>query len=382
MNSEQEGQLSALTALRFISACAVLLHHASWLKMSGNTCLVYAWNALLAEGYAGVSFFFVLSGFILTYKYKDVFSGWRLDGIRSFMVARMARIWPVHVLTLLLSIPLVVDVYRGRWGEGVFAGLVNLALLQGHFPSKGIYFSFNGPSWSLSAEMFFYVVLPFLLLATAAWRSRATVRHYTFIGIMVLGLAALAAIVGRNHTNHEWLFYIWPLFRFSDFAMGVLAGLAFCRWGRVRGNAWVWTSLEVVSVAVIGLQIMLASYVPSSLRHGVYYAPVYVACILIFAQGNGWLARILSHRWLVYGGDISYSFYMFHMLVIRYVALILAGTGWVIPLPGGGFILVFVITLLVSCASYELYETPLRRWARQRFGRSRRGSMSKAAHDS
>src|SRR6476619_697205 len=103
-------------------------------------------------GYSGVSFFYVLSGYVLTLNYRDKVGTW--SGRWHFWWKRVARIYPLHVLTLVISIPIALS--RTGW-------LVNLALLQSWVPKASFYSSFNAPAWSISNEAFFYATFPALL---------------------------------------------------------------------------------------------------------------------------------------------------------------------------------------------------------------------------
>lgn len=106
------------------------------------------------RAYNGVTFFFVLSGFILTYNYRrlDAF-----DKIWRFAVGPFARIWPLHVTTFVLAVLLLQDVRLTLFTPtGLGEVALNLTLLQALVPVLGFQFSYNAVSWSISAEWYFY----------------------------------------------------------------------------------------------------------------------------------------------------------------------------------------------------------------------------------
>ena len=149
-------KLDALTSLRFFAAAMIVVAHAH--PLFGSLGIANA--APLGQG---VSFFFVLSGFILAYNYPE------LEGrkaVRRFWLARFARVWPLHAVMLLLWIALIFNFDRHSYFPGV-EGLArlgaNLLLLQAWVPLSLWSLSFNGVAWSLSAEFFFYAVFPFLI---------------------------------------------------------------------------------------------------------------------------------------------------------------------------------------------------------------------------
>jgi peptidoglycan/LPS O-acetylase OafA/YrhL len=99
----------------------------------------------------GVSFFFVMSGFILTYVYPDLPS---TEDRNRFLVTRIARIWPTHLVAFLLSLALFPFLFR--MPNFLLAAAVNLTLIQSWLLIPGCGFTFDGPSWSISTEFFFY----------------------------------------------------------------------------------------------------------------------------------------------------------------------------------------------------------------------------------
>ena len=140
--------LDALTGLRFVAAFAVFLFH------SRERFHVDSWR-LGTLGSAAVAFFFVLSGFILTYVYGETL---KRDALRGFFVARFARIWPVHVATLVLFIV----VLRGESipvdGWEVVSTIQQLFLLQTWSSNLEDVLQLNGVSWSISVEFLFYAL--------------------------------------------------------------------------------------------------------------------------------------------------------------------------------------------------------------------------------
>jgi peptidoglycan/LPS O-acetylase OafA/YrhL len=142
------GRLAALTALRFFAAAAIVFHHAA-----GHWAFPIPTHFFLSQG---VTFFFVLSGFILTYRYP------RLDGradIVRFLQARFARIWPAYVAALIIVLCSATAVLSSFDGNSLSLHvLANLLMIQSWLPTDGV--SLNGPSWSISTEFAFYLMFP------------------------------------------------------------------------------------------------------------------------------------------------------------------------------------------------------------------------------
>lgn len=193
----------------------MFLSHLKFLSTSDSALSksVYSWFQI---GRVGVTFFFVLSGFVLSLAYFE-----RQVGTREYLKNRIARIWPMHLFTLCLSLPLI-------WlSSGVIlnsAFLPNLLLIHSLFPFQEFYFSYNAPSWSISTEAFFYLAFPVFLKASRSverTRSRSTIIkiYLTCITALVLIIPLGIAII-PSHLQKA-LFYISPLTRIADFILGV-----------------------------------------------------------------------------------------------------------------------------------------------------------------
>src|SRR5882672_10730014 len=181
MNPEtRRPRLHALTSLRFFAALHVLIFHLYAMNIAGG----YGWYHKLATiGYVGVSFFFVLSGFILVYTYAD-----RPLNVRSFWQARFARIYPAYLFSLLLTAPgfFYVSIALKNMDIPFFSyfkthllqcSLVVPVLLQAWVPGAAL--AWNPPAWSLSVEAFFYLMFPLLIV----WLGRA--RNRSLRGLMI-----------------------------------------------------------------------------------------------------------------------------------------------------------------------------------------------------
>jgi peptidoglycan/LPS O-acetylase OafA/YrhL len=147
----------------------------------------------LEPGYAGVSFFFVLSGFILAFNYAP-----RVADRGDFWFRRFARIWPTHALTFVIAIPIGLD--TTNFVGSAATAVLNLALLQSWMPQPEIYFSFNRLSWSISNEAFYYALFPVLLARLAGVRAAT---RWSIVGTWTVLLVAAAAawFAAFGHVN-------------------------------------------------------------------------------------------------------------------------------------------------------------------------------------
>jgi peptidoglycan/LPS O-acetylase OafA/YrhL len=359
--TDHRPELRPLTAFRFFAALAVFFRHVyPWLKGSPDMPSVV--HSFMNDGFCGVTFFFVLSGFILTYNYRLVFV--RLSGpsVWKFYAARVARIWPVHLLTLGLAVVVRYPDIMAAPDQFIDSTIANLTLTQSYFSDETIYFSLNTVSWSLSDEIFFYALFPLVVWAMhAVGLDRPRRSSVLAIGLWAVAMACV--LIGLDDPLGFWMWYINPLFRVLDFLTGVALGQVFLGLNDkgIRGPSPKWASLlEVSSLVLVAVALMASPSVPYLLRRSVYYTPFFGMVILVFAYQRGFLSRLLSGKVLRLLGEVSFSFYMLHFLLIRLIDRYPHAThlGDLPPLLRS--IAVFAISLMASIGCYRWFEVPAR----------------------
>lgn len=333
--------INPLTSFRFIAAVSVFLIHAGYFK----------------EGYIGVTFFFILSGFILTYNYYDKFVDLSYNRLKNFYKSRISRIYPVHLLTLFVSIPFVGFYvflkHSDTVGAAIQKGVLNIFLLQSYVPSSAYYFSYNTVSWSLSAEMFFYTLLPFIL--TLLHKVKLETKSLLLLATLLYVLFLITVFKLQNYSFSEWLFYIFPVFRLFDFVVGISLALIFIKNKKIleEKSKERFSFLELLSLLCLAIAIGFKNYVPQAFRWDVYYLPFMSMIIFIFSNQKGVISKLLSNKKIIYLGEISFSFYMIHLLVLRYITNVSKNILVII--------LCFCVSLLLSHLTYKYYEQPMRR---------------------
>jgi peptidoglycan/LPS O-acetylase OafA/YrhL len=365
---EPRPRLPALTSLRFFAAFHVALFHMKEIGVLTGP----AWLKDFAGiGYVGVSFFFVLSGFILVYTYagRDV-------SLRNFWQTRFARIYPAYLFSLLLSFPFF---YFGamKMHVGFFAFaekhfllscLLVLSLLQSWAPAAAL--SWNSVAWSLSVEAFFYVVFPFALakyikLSRAAlwsivptcWAAGMAVS----IGFLAMRPAGAAYVSSADWSGAANFVKFFPLVRLPEFLMGMACGLLFLRRQRSPNLALPLVAMGLVGVAA---SVVASRFVPYLVVHTALSGPAFVALVSGIALQPSWAAW-LKNRALVLFGDASYSFYLLHTMFVwpffhNFKTQALRNQGFV------GIFLWTVMMLTISSLVYRFIEEPARRKLRPR----------------
>ena len=341
-----------LTSLRIIFAIMVFFSH---IQFGPQTPAFFAslYESVFMEGYIGVSFFFILSGFVLSLSYKGKLHSQITLG--KYMLARVARIYPLHVLTLIIATPLMM--YDLAQSATVFFEkfATNLLLLHSWIPDKAFYFSFNAPSWSISDELFFYLMFPFLLLLFRF-------KNVTYLFFLML-LIPILIYLAPEAIEHK-VFYINPLLRIFDFILGMLLYQLYEKGVLKPRTAKTATLREFLAIGLFLLFFSLHAYIPQGYRYSCYYWIPMALAILMFSYSSGYISIILSKGWLVKAGEISFAFYMLHQLVIRYISII-EGKLHLINNYYLLILIMFIISIVASYLSYVFFEMPINRYVKK-----------------
>lgn len=373
--------LPALTGLRFIAAAQVVGFHAHAMVPAwrDNPALVF-----LGAGYSGVSLFFVLSGFVLTYNYLTP-DGTGVRSVRDFLIARFARVYAVYLVGIVLALPIFVrDLQRsGAPGaivrEGIPVTAATVALLQAWIPSYAC--RLNCPGWSLSAEAFFYLTFPLV----GAWLCRR--QRGTLLAVCLLCWALACTLVlsylrldperigaVTALTQSKWVAMLKfnPLLRLPEFILGVATGLLFLRDpGALRRVAG---PLSIVTLLVIGALLSQHERMRYLLIHNGVMAPLYALLIVTLACGVGPLAQLLSTKAFGLLGEASFALYLLHVALLVYVVKALGVLHLSIDQTPALIVVYLLVAQLSAIVVLQRIEEPARRFVRRRFSAAARGS--------
>ena len=360
-------RLDALTGLRFFAAAAIVLHH---LPGTFGIQHGYLGNVPLAQG---VSVFFVLSGFVLRYAYPQLRTA---REVRGFLVARVARIWPLHLLTLLAAVLV-------NWNLEISTFLANFFLLQSWIPKGSYFFGYNAVSWSISTEFAFYLFFPILLFRFRHdwWWKLFSFASFSFAFALYVGAMDIPRFDGDMSTVVMQGFIMTnPLARLFEFVLGMTSAQLWLG-STPRGGPAVWTFLEAVGVIFLlfNVTIILKAVIPllpatDAVRFWVVAnaSPALPVAILlpILATGRGIVSAILAHRVVRFMGDASFSIYMTHQLLLIPFR---KSHFEFLPVPAQ-ICLYLIVVLLLSSALHVWFEIPCQRAIRRRFGGDRAGA--------
>ncbi|MCS0638074.1 acyltransferase [Streptomyces sp. LP05-1] len=343
-------RLPSLTGLRFWAALAVVAYHLS--RQLGPLPVI---SDLAWYGRSGVTFFFVLSGFVLA---------WTYDGARvpakAFLWRRFARIWPLLALTTAASVAVWAALGRAVPAKAVAASLL---LVHAWVPDPVVLKGGNPAAWSLSDEAWFYLLFPALMALPLLRTSRARRRT----AVLAAAGAVLVWLSGALLTDpavRGWALDYFPLTRTLHFLLGVATGLAVRHGWRPR----LGVGPAVALVACWHLLLIPWHHaVPDGLWYGPYAASQLLAAplfaLLVSAAAHADLTGRrtgLAGRLSLRLGHWSFAWYLIHEIVIR---LCLAHYGEPAGLPATAALwtLALTVSLALAALAYHCAEHPLER---------------------
>ncbi len=367
-------RLPALTSIRFLAALWVALFHMQ--AMNAFTFSAAAVRRFASIGYSGVSFFFVLSGFILVYTYAG-----RAATLRQFWQARFARIYPALAFCLLITAPGFFyccvhmrahdpHLYVAEWAwiapHMWFSAAMAVLLMQSWLPQTAL--AWNMPNWSLSVEAFFYLFFPFILA-----RMMRLTRKQLAVFLPAGWLFALVCTLTYMHFHPDgpgavdvktvgpWInaLKFHPLARMPEFLMGMAGGLIFLRGERNRKFAW---PLILTGLAAVALVAVLSPWIPYMVIHTALLGPAF-ALIVYGVALRPLGVEVLENGVMEALGEASYPFYLLHSTVISSVFQDWR-TGGVRNQSLLGFCMWLLIAVAVAVLVDRLIERPLRRLLR------------------
>jgi len=335
-------RLESLTFLRFIAAYIVVVFH-----FGSKTGLANLSKPFLTSGSEMVTFFFVLSGFVLWISQST-----RPFLARKYFFARVGRIYPIHILALII----VVWINYGINSKNNLTGLLlSVPLIQSWFPTYST--AFNFPTWSLAVEMFFYVTFPLLLFLIK--KSKVSSKRLFILAIIFWLFTQLVLINLFNSENSlviKQLVNYFPPSHLCSFVLGISVGLFYTEnvkriefrhpWFVLAAFVLVYLVLQYPLKNIFGYKIPLGSS---------FLAPVFAFPIITLAFSKHKFNDFLGNKIFKLLGEASYGVYVFHMplyMVIKKFSPHFFNTDQ-------GFYIYSVCLIVISIIIYYTFEKPL-----------------------
>lgn len=345
MNNTSNTYLKALTFPRFLLALFVITYHFGLHLPFAQ----HPWfKEFFHQGAVAVSFFFFLSGFVLSYKYTQPVKS------ISFYWKRILRLYPVYVVTFLI---VLVSMYilQDKTHEPIYA-IANFLGLHAWIPGYAL--ELNFPSWSLSVEFFFYATFPFL-----AWIFHK-IKWQTFSWLILLawiiGLAQhiyfLEVLYDPNRYFLDQFILYFPLFHFSTFLAGFYGGKLIHRLQKKKYPSIIYTIMASLGILLFFI-ILSTDNLMRLYGHNGALAPIFMMICIGLALDKKIFPRLIGTKPFVFLGDISYSMYMWQFPVFLWFTHFLG----VKTLGLNQFMTFLLILILISVLSFKWIEEPIRR---------------------
>lgn len=370
------GEIKALTGLRIVASLWVVLFHFRPMLTDVSPDFREDLAPVLNCGAQGVDLFFILSGFVLTWNYLDRMGGsWSTRATLHFLWLRLARVWPVYLVTMhLAALVVILSLHVGHVPLPEIRDLTAISyvrqvlLIQLWFEPFFDGTSWDGPAWSISAEWLAYLLFGFVVLVIL--RMERATRART---LMLLAFAAASSTACRTG---RWPAAVTPGADrpriVTQFIAGALACAAVRRLrlsDRARHVAGYFSLLLVV--AIVGILYWFDAHpISGVVDSGGVVDVLFVPLVITLAVGLGSLPWVLSTRVMVYGGEISFCLYMVHELVhtvwgwaVLQFELTPQDNPWKWNVIG-----LILIAMLLSSLMYHYVEEPARRWMRRMVG--------------
>jgi len=335
-----EMRLEQLTFTRFLAALCVLFYHYATMAPYSPT-----FDPFIRLSNTFVSYFFILSGFVLMVAYYRPEKG--PISFRKFYWNRFLRIYPVYLLALLAMMTYLWLSYKQFILRDT---ILSLSLLQAWWPETPLVI--NGAGWSLSVEAFFYLLFPFLL-------NRIYYKSKPILGVLgcfVFWMVNQCIFIlylksSWYDPRYDLFFFFSPINHINEFVLGNGAGLAYMLW--LKDKKW---SLDLPVIIAIGTVVYFFYFPVSGCYHNGLMGFVFVPLILLMSINNAWITRIFHWPVLILLGESSYAIYILQAPIFRAVEIVLHRFN---PGPLIMFHTFMIVLISLSISIYLWVEKPI-----------------------
>lgn len=286
-------RIEQLTFTRFLAALSIVIFHYGKGSFLFNNQYI---SFIFQQANVGVSYFFILSGFVMIIAYGS------RDNINfmEYIKNRLARIYPVYLLAIFLIL-----------GASLFKNsnysdlLLNILMIQSWIPQKAL--TINLPGWSLSVELFFYIAFPILmnkiysklkLKINAIW-----IISFWLISQIIFHLIFYGTLKIPHYTTLDM--YYHPLMHFNEFLIGNLTGLFFLKNLKNHQKNY----LPIIVIILLLLILLLRFPIGLDFHNGLL-AILFVPLIVLISLSNDRITEIFSRSKFIFLGEISFGLYI------------------------------------------------------------------------
>ena len=331
----------------------MVIHHLNLERYTADSLIIFVDKYFLHTGRGVVSFFFFISGFVICYTSKH-WQGWK-----NFLIKRLSRVYHNHwiVSLTLAGFTFMIPLINGdNLFHYLYKALLNLTLLQAFIPDRAINFAFNGVTWTLSVEMFFYVC--FILIQKMS--DRSVLRLFTALLLIKLALESLWVFYDLNAFTH-WLFFVFPVFRLPEFLLGVLI----CRLYFKSPSSVSWFKVHpllIVLLTILTIGICRYFFSPNAIYLYSTVPSIFGLFLLLSCLGyESDKKNCFNHPCFLFLGEASFSIYLIHQPILNgtrrlFEALnVQMGVSWMLSL--------FAISVIIAVGYYAFIERKAYSWS-------------------
>lgn len=357
---ENKIEILPLTSFRFIAAFYVFIFHCQ-IHYGVFTSISFI-NSFISHGYLGMVMFFILSGYILSYNYKDFNTK---NQIKNFYINRIARIYPIYIIygligfpIFLLSVTNINSILDLELIQIILAFLAFIFMIQAWFPTLFNIWNFGG-SWSLSVEAFFYFLFPILRFISINISKRSLIvifiLSYLLSSIPVLYLYSYSTVDTFPIMNTY--LYSNPILRLGEFIFGIILFVLAYERNIIKYNKHLFFLLLIIFIIfVISINFSSLSVL------NFIFVPILGLFILYLHNSKN---SFFSNKLLIYLGKISYSFYLAQFFVFALIKENI--TSFDVSMINKWF-LAFIITMTISIIMYHFVEIPAKKYVKNILG--------------
>ncbi|MGW2342262.1 acyltransferase family protein [Streptomyces sp. NPDC001661] len=355
--------LPSLTGMRFLAAALVFVSHVAGNRVFADDATNnWFFDLFNPAGWLGVGFFFILSGFVLTWSAREN------DTVRGFWRRRLAKIFPNHLVTWFAGLLLM-----AATGEAlnVWYTVPSAFLLHTWIPRMDALTGTNGPSWSLCCELVFYLAFPYVYRLVKrirparlwGWITATVVAIAAWAGFVYVALPKEPEIIWAPMPFwHFFAIYNPPPVRMLDFLLGMLLARA------VMTGRWIRIGWPTATVAMVAGYAAMVVVPPEFGMMAVTAAPLGMLIATAAASDINGTRSPFRGRTMIWLGEVSFAFYMVHYLVLHFSLKLMGDrVGWTVPQGLAVAAILMALTLVVAHLIYRYVEIPAMRY----FGRPR-----------
>lgn len=310
-----------LNSLRFFAAFLVVMHHVETIRLK-NGLFNLQWLGLFRNGSNAVIFFFVLSGFLITYLLLKESNKTGTVSIKHFYIKRMLRIWPLYFLLVIIGTLLVPEVFGLIGVNYVMPYTFGQTWFYFLFFLPGLVTFFFGhhllePLWSIGIEEVFYLI----------WAPLFKIGKNKILPILlsIIAIKVVLMVMAEFWIKDPLFVYIVDTFRFEAMAIGGLGAYMIFHRKKSLSNMLLYKKyIQLIIYPVLIIYLIFQTNINNIIWLSVFSTPIISGLLVDFLflyliigvsliDNNIFKFR---QKFLSYLGEISYGIYMYHLIII------------------------------------------------------------------